>query len=156
MKLLLATVGIVLSLPAAVIEGTVVNSTTGTPVGGVVVSFESAGKTAYQDTTNAFGLFRFEDVKPGNYTPDFSKDDFQISGQDAAVRRPFSVPAGSGTVRLEARLTPFGRVLGRVLDANGDPIADAELLLSGSRLALTGTPMRRASSRSMQLPGIIY
>ena len=113
---------------------------------------EQAGKAAYRGTTDSQGNFRFEEIKPGTYTIDFSKSGFSVSDASAAARKPFTLGV-SASIRLEPRLTPFGRISGRVLDADGEPIADARLLLRGSRVGLTGTSDSRGQFSFSAAPG---
>src|SRR5436190_1709897 len=136
MKLLSAFLFVISAISAQVIEGVVVNSTTGLPLGGVTVTIASSGKTAYQTTTDVQGGFRIEGVKPGSYTADFSKAEYLPLERNSPARRPFSV-AGSDPARINASLTPLGRVSGRVLDADGNPVREADLLLDSSRFGLS-------------------
>jgi len=117
------------ALFAQVIEGTVVNSVTKVPISDATVTIEAAGKAAYHATTDGNGAFRIEGVKDGQYTAKFSKREFLAPPRDAATR-PFRIAAGSDPLRLEAQLTPMGKVSGHVFDADGRPVpAYTDLLL---------------------------
>ena len=118
------------------IEGTVVDSVTGLPIGGAKVSVEAGGKPVYQATTDDQGVFRIQPVKVGAYTASFRKPEFFPSTQEASSLR-FDV--GSNSIHLQGRLTPRSRVAGRVLDGGGRPVSGAELLLDGSLTGQTAT-----------------
>src|SRR5437763_11719857 len=118
MKFLYALLAASCTLAAQVVEGTVVNSATGAPAGGVTVALFEAGKlTAYQSITNLHGGFRIEGVKDGTYTANFASEDFLVPLSNSPARHPFQT--GSGPTRLQVQLTPLVRVSGRVLDING-------------------------------------
>src|SRR5437762_9865328 len=114
------------TLVAQTIEGTVINSATSLPVRGVKVTIEAGGKSAYETTTDDKGAFRVDGVAAGLYTANFSDAEFLPAAPDSAARRPFRVGAGSDTVRLQAQLTPLGKISGRVFDRNDHPVPGAE------------------------------
>ncbi len=116
------------------IEGTVVDSVTGLPLGGAKVSVEQAGKPVYQATTDDQGIFQIQPVKAGVYTASFRKPEFFPSPEEASSR---TFEVGSDAVHLRGRLTPRSRVAGRVLDGLGRPVSGAELLLDGDRTGQT-------------------
>jgi hypothetical protein len=118
------------------IEGTVVDSVTGLPVGGAGVSIEAGGKPVYQATTDDQGVFRIQPVKAGTYTASFRKSGFLPSAQGASSAK---FDAGSSAIHLQGRLTPLSRVAGRVFDGGGRPVSGAELLLDGSLTGQTAT-----------------
>jgi hypothetical protein len=126
----------VLSIPALLaqaIEGSVTNSVTGAPVSGVKVEIHAAGKTVSETTTDAQGAFRIDSVSSGEYTANFNLHGFQQPPSDAAARKPFRLVAGGPPVRLDAQMTPMGKVSGRVVDADGGAVSKAPVqLLSGS------------------------
>ena len=137
MKPLLVLLVPLVPLFGQVIEGIVTNSATGVPVNGVAVTIESNGKPAYHTTTDLHGAFRIDGVKAGLYAASFTKGGYLELDAQSPARRPFQVPSGSDAVHLEAKLTPLGQISGRVLDANGDPLANAEVLVDGSRMGRT-------------------
>jgi hypothetical protein len=113
---------------AQVVEGTVVDSVSGAPVGGASVQIENAGKTPYQAVSDAQGAFRVEGVADGSYTAFALKSGFQTVRDEAALR-PFHVVAGLDPVELKLSLIPRGRMSGRVLDADNHPLAGADVWL---------------------------
>lgn len=137
------------ALRGQVIEGTVVSSLGGVPIGGASVSIEQGGKPAYQAATDLAGAFRIEGVKDGSYSASFVKKGFQAPNPDAAARRPFRVVAGADPIRLQVQLTPLGTVSGRVLDGDNHPVPGAgiELLIAGSFAGQTDTTGEQGSFR---------
>ncbi len=131
--LIAGLVVVVPALFAQAVEGTVVDSATKTPIGGVAVTIEGAGKPPYHATTDQNGGFRVEGVQDGQYTAKFSKKDFLAPSTRSPATRPFRVSAGSAPIRLQAELTPMGKILGRVFDADGHPVPAAEVLIDSSR-----------------------
>src|ERR1035438_797384 len=111
------------------VEGTVVNSVTGAPVAGVAVQIGSPGKPFQMATTDAVGAFLVDGLADGRYSASFNKQGFSPPGPDEAARQPFLVRAGSAAVRLQVRMTPRGKVSGRVLDGDGHPVPGAAVEL---------------------------
>jgi hypothetical protein len=128
------------------IEGTVIDSVTGLPIGGAKVSVEAGGKPVYQTTTDDQGVFRIQPVKAGTYTASFTKPEFLPSAQEG-----FAV--GSNSIHLRGRLTPRSRVAGRVLDGSGRPVSGAELLLDGSLTGQTATSDEQGNFLFRATPG---
>ncbi len=152
MKFLGAFLIISFALGAQVIEGTVVNSSTKLPLSGATVTIESGGKAVYQATTDFNGVFRIEGVTAGQYTAKFSKTEFLPPAADAATR-PFRIAAGSEPLRLEAQLTPMGKVSGRVFDVEGHSVPGAELLLDSSSMGQTATSDQQGNFTFLAAPG---
>jgi 5-hydroxyisourate hydrolase-like protein (transthyretin family) len=113
---------------AQVIEGTVVDSVTGAPIGGASVQIENAGKSPYQTVSDEQGAFRIEGVADGNYTA-FALKNGYLTVQDDAARRPFRVVAGLDAVHLKLSLTPRGRISGHIFDASDRPVTGADVSL---------------------------
>jgi hypothetical protein len=157
------TLGIACAV-AQTVEGTVINSATGEGLGGVKVTILLAGATVYTHTTDAKGRFRIENVADGSYMARYSSDDYLLNpiGSTPAVAvksgqalQAFQVAAGTGTVKLEARMTHFGRISGRVIDGRGDPVPGAGVQLKGPSMSL-GTPadaQGRFNLHNYLLPG---
>lgn len=130
MKLLCALLLSSSALFAQIIEGTVADSTNGVPVPGVRIEVRTAGRTAYQSVTDAQGAFRIEGVRDGEYTATFDKPGYAPPPRGSKVLRPFRVSTGSDPVRLQAVITPFGMVTGRVLGSDRKAVPGAETMLS--------------------------
>lgn len=115
------------SAAAQTVEGTVADSVTGAGISGVRVALEQAGKSIYSATSDAQGRFRIADVANGVYAARYTAPGY--FSEDEQGLHSFPVSAGI-PVTLETRLIPFARVAGRVLDARGEGIAGALILLS--------------------------
>jgi hypothetical protein len=138
---------------AQTIEGTVTDSVTNQPLPGVKVAIDARGKAAGDALTDAQGAFRIEGLTPGEYTANFTRRGFQPPARDDASRRPFRLSTGN-PVRLEARMTPLGKIGGRVLDATGAPVADANVQLFGGSLGYEETTDKQGKFSSDQVaPG---
>ncbi len=85
------------ALFAQVIDGTVVDSLTGAPIGGASVQIENAGKTPYQTISDGQGAFHIEDVPDGTYIAIALMTGFQTTRDGGALRRfgwlPVSIPS---------------------------------------------------------------
>jgi hypothetical protein len=138
MKLLGAFLLLAPTLFGQAIEGTVVNSVTGEAIGGASVQIENAGKSPYQTTSDAQGVFHIDGVPDGTYTAIAFKSGF-LTIQDDAARRPFHVVAGLDPIQLKLSLIPRGRISGRVLDGDNHPVTGADVsLLQGTGTGQSG------------------
>ncbi len=133
MKLLCALILFTGALLAQTVEGIVTSASDSQPLSGVKVQIERARKPAAETLSDSQGAFRVEGIEPGDYTASFSKSGFRQPERTAPARRPFHVAAGSAAIHLDARMTPLGKLSGRVLDANRRPMphAGVQLLVSG-------------------------
>src|SRR5437016_2703324 len=127
------------------IEGRVLNASTGEPVGKVSLLLMRADSTqasydftrSYTASSDAAGKFAIRNIDPGKYRLRASRNGFVTLeyGARAAQR--------SGTVLdlehpqqlkdVDLRLTPHGVIAGRVLDADGEPLAGAQVQLLRSQ-----------------------
>ena len=112
-----------------IIEGTVVDSQTGAPLGGASVQIQnSAGRVGYQTSSDAQGAFHIEGVADGSYIALALKSGFLTAG-DAAALRPFRVGAGLDPVHLQLKLIPLGKLSGRIFDGTDAPVGGADVIL---------------------------
>jgi hypothetical protein len=121
------------ALLAQSVEGVVTSVSDSAPLSGVKVQIERAGKAVAETLSDGQGAFRLEGIDPGDFTASFSKSGFRQPERTAPARRPFHLTAGSAAIHLDVRMTPLGRLSGRVLDASRRPVphAGVQLLLSG-------------------------
>jgi Carboxypeptidase regulatory-like domain len=113
---------------AQTVEGSVINSVTGTGIAGVTVSLSSAsGRQGYPNTTDALGHFIFENVKSGLYRFNSLPSPFFVT--ESPAPRMLQITAGADPVKLAVRLTPLPTISGRVVDSKGDGVAKAQLEL---------------------------
>ena len=135
------------------IEGTVVDSITGLPLGGAKVSVEQGGKPVYEATTDDQGVFQIQPVKAGAYTASFRKPEFFPSTEGGSS---LTFEVGSNAVHLRGRLTPRSRVAGRVLDGLGRPVSGAELLLDGTLKGQTTRSDAEGNFLLRTAPGVTF
>src|ERR1039457_6734313 len=140
--LLLAGAGM---LGAQVVEGSVSNSVTRIGVSDVQVRLQrtmapnidllteaqqvsEAQQELYEALTDVSGKFHIEGVKDGKYSVTFFREGFSAlrSGVTAV-----EVKAGD-PLELELKMTPLGRVTGRVLDGKGRQVSGAGLAVGGT------------------------
>ncbi len=116
---------------AQTVDGTIVNSVTGTGVAVVrVFLMPVSGQTGYSATTDAVGHFVFKGVETGTYrfgymSPGYLSSDPMPPGRQVEI-------SGDGTpVKLEGRMSALPRISGRVVDGDGKGIANALLGIIG-------------------------
>jgi hypothetical protein len=123
------------SAPVAVqarVEGSVINSLNGGAVGKATVILRAHDRNhgpSYADETDASGRFSMDDVEPGAYAvvAERAGFSFQSTGATGAPPPEIKVEAGQQIKDVKVRLTPLGVIAGRVLDADGDPVAGANV-----------------------------
>lgn len=108
------------------LKGAVVNSVTGELVARAHVTLlkrsEEGGEPAkYAATTNAQGDFSIEKLAPGSYFANIERVGFTTP----VSSRPITIRPDEQPPDVTVKLTPWGAVSGRVLDANGEPINGA-------------------------------
>lgn len=92
------------------------------------------GRSNYSVTTGDGGEFVFENVTAGRYTLTAEKSGFLPMRYGARSENgppsQLTVAAGTEIARVEMKMTPQGVIIGRVLDSDGDPIANAQITAS--------------------------
>jgi hypothetical protein len=143
--ILLASMQVEAAFAGQTVDGRVVNAVTGIGVPHAAVNFIRADEVAYSATTDSQGHFRIDTVGPGSYMATYTArgywpipnylvdEDFERQcGRCFMAERggqPFQVTAGGDPVRLEVKMSPIGKIAGRVLDDVGQPVANAGILL---------------------------
>ncbi len=117
---------------AQIVEGTVVDSAAGSAIAGVTVQLFQDGYPWYTTTSDAHGHFLFDHVQNGVYTANYTSPDYEW---DDMFRQPggpqwITVTAGN-LVKIEGHMMPMGHLMGRVLDAEGRPVAKAQVQVIG-------------------------
>jgi hypothetical protein len=125
------------------VEGSVFDAATGTGVGGVKVELLKGATAFYETTTDGGGRFRFDNVREGEYAARYQSPDYWLTAGPSDYR-VFRVTAES-PVKLEARLMPWSRISGRVVDGRGNGVANARLELTGSGMVANGRIYLRTS-----------
>ncbi len=131
-------------LGAQVVEGSVSNSVTRLGVSDVQVRLQrvrsipgigvpteteqvsEAQQEPYEALTEVSGKFRIEGVKDGKYNVTWFREGYFAL---RSVTAPVEVKAGD-PLELDLKMTPLGRVTGRVLDGKDHPVSGAKLELS--------------------------
>jgi len=121
---------------AQTVEGSVFDAATGAGAGGVKVELLKGATAFYETTTDGGGRFRFDNVREGDYAARYQSPDYWLTAGPSDYR-VFHVAEGS-PVKLEARLMPWSRISGRVVDGRGNVVANARLELTGSGMVANG------------------
>ena len=126
------------------VAGSVRSITTGMPIRSAVVTLSSSGQRRFSKTkaTGAEGEFVFSVLAPGEYAVRVGKTGYRTAqGEKLRVR----VGQGGSAPVLAVTLWPNSAISGRVLDAEGEPVPEAEVRVyrvahreSGVSLPLAG------------------
>jgi hypothetical protein len=114
------------------IEGRVINSLNGEAVPKTTVILRAHDQehgVSYADETDGNGHFSIGDVEPGEYAILAERPGFgpQSTGATGAPPPSVKVEKGQQLKDVAIRLTPLGVIMGRVLDADGDPVRGANV-----------------------------
>jgi hypothetical protein len=125
--------------PPGTVSGKVVNSVTGQTVKKAVVTLRNAnGQSSYVTGSDQEGKFRFDNIQPDKYVASA-----QAAGYSDTMRgtgKPITVAAQQEVLDAEVRIPPLGVIAGKVLDENGQPLA--ETTVSALRYVYAGTGKR--------------
>ena len=128
---------------AQTVEGSVLDAATGVGVSGVKVELLKGGTAFHETASDGEGRFRFDNVREGDFAARYTSPNYW-STAGVSDFRLFHVGAGS-PVKLEARLMPWSRISGRVVDGRGNTVANAPLELTGSGAMINGRTYLRTS-----------
>ena len=116
------------------IDGTVVNAITGEVLKKVHLTLRPLDQQKalpYGGSTDANGHFVMDDIDPGRYTLTASRNGFiaQSYSPDGNARRvaTLTLATGQKIKDLIFKLTPQGVIIGRVIDEDGEPLADVSV-----------------------------
>ena len=120
------------------IEGTVVNAVTGEPLKKANLSLmkgdaNQPNVAPYGATTDAAGRYRIENIDPGRYMFAASRNGYVRSNYGSKGKRgygpgiPLTLSARQVMKDVLFRLTPQAVVSGRVVDEDGEPLANAQV-----------------------------
>ncbi len=136
------------------LEGRVVG-VNGAPLRKANVHLQGSGAgVPVLQTTDDAGKFVFDNVAPGRYTLSADKIGFLAARYGARTESGPAVPlilaAGDEKKNLEIKMTPQGVLMGRVIDQDGDPIPNAQIMVArygyiGGRRALFPTSVGLSS-----------
>jgi hypothetical protein len=131
---------------AATVSGSVVNSVTGQTVKKAVVTLRNAtGQTSLTTVSDQSGKFHFDNVAPDRYSATA-----QASGYSDNMRstgKPVVVAAQQEVQDVEVRIPPLASISGKVVDENGQPMAEVNVMavryvyigVGGKRLQTSGS-----------------
>jgi hypothetical protein len=125
------------------VEGRVVDAATGSGVGGAKVELLKGGAPLYETTTDPGGGFRIDNVGEGDYAARYHSPNYWLTAGTLDYH-PFHLAAG-GSVNLEGRLMPWSKISGRVVDVQGNGVANAPLELTGAGMMVNGRTFLRTS-----------
>ncbi len=142
------------------LEGSVIHGISQEPIRKAHVTLELSGAnndSALVATTDGAGHFRFADIKPGIYKLTAEKPGFLESehGQTEPEGEGSLLQVGNGdpALRLTLRLFPAGVISGRILDTDGDPVPDNQVVLWQRRHLLHKTANSHISQTTTNQAG---
>ena len=120
----------------AKVEGKMVNSTSGMPVGRVTLTLrsdDSAQALKFIATSDTEGSFVFDHVEPGRYTlygekPGFLQEYYR-AGRATGRGTPLTLSEGQLMKELLFKLTPQGVISGKATDETGEPMDKVSIMV---------------------------
>jgi protocatechuate 3,4-dioxygenase beta subunit len=117
--------------PAA-IEGRVIEAKSGEPIGRALVILTHGDEPGTGTYTDAAGKFLFRELAPGAYTVSAERDGF-VQDPETPLSTVRTKPGGTES-DVALKLVRTGAVSGRVLDADGEPVAFASVQVLPTRV----------------------
>jgi protocatechuate 3,4-dioxygenase beta subunit len=113
------------------VEGQAFDASTGQPLRKATISMN--GVHSYGATTDAAGKFSVSGIEPGQYRVNATHTGF-LNAQYNARRpdgpgAPLELARGQKVTGADFRLTPHGVIAGRMLDEDGDPLQNVQIML---------------------------
>jgi hypothetical protein len=122
----------------AMVAGVITNSLTGEPLLRAHIQLQlvgagGPGNQSYGAMTNSEGKFSITKMPPGHYMIMMDRIGFVVP-LNTAGNRLSDITLGPGDKKdtLKLTLTPVGAITGRVLDADGEPVQNANVLAEGA------------------------
>jgi thiol-disulfide isomerase/thioredoxin len=133
-------------------HGTVINVAKGQPVKGVYVSAQTSNRPA----TNWFSFGGGETDADGHYELEVPAGPVRLStsGDNLTMGKSFletEIRAGGSTVLPEIQLRPTPKIVGRVVDPTGNPVAGAIIRLRGSYFGSRNPPVMSGANGEFQI-----
>lgn len=149
-------------VPGGFITGTVTDIQTTEPVMGATVSIYNGTTGTLVEEVVAYGTYNSSVLPPGSYTLRFSKSDTlttwynQVSDQQSSTK--VTVTALNRTAGINATLTFFGRIAGKVTNTSGVGIANiaTQVYDSGGNVIDYGYPDSTGNYITPRLPNGSY
>ena len=124
------------------VEGSVVDRVTGAGIPEVTVTIYNRTQQGaiYDAKTDGSGDFRIFSMKPGDYEIRFEKDGYDPFASKIPPQ-PYKIGQGRDPVRIRLELTRYVSFSGRIVDADGNPIAQGSVRFGNFRapIAADGT-----------------
>ncbi len=123
----------VVAAQSGTIEGVITDRVTGAGIEGASIVAYTRQAVRYMATSDANGRFLVSGAQPGSYELRVEKDGYTLFRRDPAQA---TVAAGD-SAKLNAEMTRQVTLRGRVVDANGDPVAGIPVQVSPGPPAFT-------------------
>jgi protocatechuate 3,4-dioxygenase beta subunit len=118
----------------ATLEGEAVNAATGEPIRGAEVALYSGARLSDPFSivvTDSSGSFRLNDIEPGSYRLEASRNGFTSAGHTGRGQpsaTSLSLEAGQEIKGIRLELEPQGTIAGRVLGVDRDPLSNVVVM----------------------------
>ncbi len=112
------------------VAGAVIDERSGEGIPKALVTLRRDPEGGIGQITDSNGKFTLRDVEPGTYTLAVERDRYVLArGQSQTI----DVQAGQATSDVKLKLQRTGVISGRILDADGEPVAGVNVVVSSSR-----------------------
>lgn len=118
------------------ISGTVHDAATGAPIPDAEVFVNGESSRGGKTQTDAQGHYTFRDLKPGAYRVSARTQAAGAHGPHPYATRPVTLGAGQELTSIDFRFEAFGKLSGKVVDENGEPVAGISVLLVAREYSL--------------------
>ncbi len=130
---------------AGTVSGKVVNSVTGQAVKKAVVMLRNPnGQNSSVTVSDLSGKFHFDNVQPDRYLATAQAAGYSENMPSAG--KPVVVAAQQEVEDVEVRIPPLAAISGKVLDENGQPMADVNVMALRYIYAPMGKRLQQTSS----------
>lgn len=136
--------------PTGSVEGRVTNAETGDGISGATIRLIPVGRRAApgsdkSTTSKNDGTFLLEGVSPGTYFVSAIQPNFTWGQNNGQLRSSIEVEPGQAVSNVALQLNPTGRISGKVVDDNGNPVHGARVQAYMTYSARGKTQLRRVS-----------
>jgi hypothetical protein len=120
------------------LQGLVTDALTGEPVKKATVQLtrrasQPVTPASYSAATEIDGTYKFENLPPGSYVVKVERSGYAEGGYGVTVWNPIGIVvnlrSGHPLSRINVALTPLAVITGKVIDQDGDPVANARVHL---------------------------
>lgn len=118
------------------ISGTVRDARTGTPMAEAQVFVNGMARRDGPVQSDAQGRYTVRDLKPGDYSLSAIAPQSGARGPRPYASRPVTLAAGQELTSIDFRLESFGKISGKVVDDNGEPVAGVSVFLVAREYSL--------------------